>query len=714
MLTAIAGYEVVSSQSDNGKHDTDGDGLIEIEYLEQLNAIRYDLDGDGMPDSDANSEVYASAFPGTHCATRCSGYGLVRSLDFRDASSYASGEVNTRWTSGDGWAPIGVMESPFNSTLDGNGHVVSNLYIRRTTTLSGSEGVGFFGSTGENSNIRRVALINVDVRGVKWVGGLIGANHGTVADSYSTGVVSGDSSVGGMAGTSQSGEIISSYSSSRVSGDQHFAGGLVGFNYKSKINNSYAMGEVTGGEASEGVGGLVGHNSYGIITASYATGQVLGHEEIGGLAGSNFKSSITHSYATGTASGDSKVGGLIGRNHSEGMISSSYATGNVSGRAMVGGLVGENRKDGFVDSSFATGAISGSSSVGGLIGHSAGKTKNTYASGDVSGELSVGGLVGNNNDAAIVSSSYASGMVSGKEAIGGLIGLNSGEVGATYAYGHILGDFHVGGLIGRNRSDYFVNSSYSVGHVSGNDKTGGLIGLNSGRVVGGYWDIDTSGQASGAGFGDSTGIEGKTTAELQSPTGYTGVFLIWKTDLDNADHDFDPTTGVEDFWDFGTSGQYPALEVDFVGDGTESWEEFGNQVRVRPTPVPTPTPTPTPTLTPTPMPTPTPTLTPTPTPTPMPMPTPTLTPTPTPTPTPTFTPTPTPTPTPTLSVTTTPVSPANTPSSAAESGGGACGLPSEDLPLAAAAINLSLLVAPIGMIWGVKWRGGKKRTMRRD
>ena len=42
-----------------GKHDADSDGLIEVENLAQLNAIRWDLDGDGAADSADNGAVYA-------------------------------------------------------------------------------------------------------------------------------------------------------------------------------------------------------------------------------------------------------------------------------------------------------------------------------------------------------------------------------------------------------------------------------------------------------------------------------------------------------------------------------------------------------------------------------------------------------------------------------------------------------------------------------
>ena len=80
---------------------------------------------------------------------------------------------------------------------------------------------------------------------------------------------------------------------------------------------------------------------------------------------------------------------------------------------------------------------------------------------------------------------------------------------------------------------------------------------------------------------------------MQAPTGYTGIYSDWNIDLDNADRDFDPTTGGDDLWDFGTNRQYPALKVDFDGDGETTWWEFGDQIGNRPTPTPTPTPRPT-------------------------------------------------------------------------------------------------------------------------
>ena len=71
-----------------------------------------------------------------------------------------------------------------------------------------------------------------------------------------------------------------------------------------------------------------------------------------------------------------------------------------------------------------------------------------------------------------------------------------------------------------------------------------------------YYDTQTSHRTGGFGA--------KTTAELQSPTSATGIYANWNRSL----------------WDFGTASDYPLLSVDFNGDGTSSWQEFGKQTRI--------------------------------------------------------------------------------------------------------------------------------------
>ena len=117
----------------------------------------------------------------------------------------------------------------------------------------------------------------------------------------------------------------------------------------------------------------------------------------------------------------------------------------------------------------------------------------------------------------------------------------------TASVGYAEGGF--GGLVGNNHSGTII-ASYSIGSVTTDfGEVGGLHGSN---VAGGpsardsYWDTQTSGQS------ESAGGEGKTTGELQSPTGYTGIYENWNMDLDEDGVD-------DDLWDFGNAGQYPTL-----------------------------------------------------------------------------------------------------------------------------------------------------------
>ena len=324
------------------------------------------------------------------------------------------------------------------------------------------------------------------------------------------------------------------------SGDN--VGGLVGKS-GGYIRSSYATGAVTG---SGDVGGLVG-KSGGYIISSYATGAVTGiRDGVGGLVGESGRS-ISDSYATGTVTGGNRVGGLVGYGSGVNIsIISSYATGAVTGSGdNVAGLVGA-LSDGYdIISSYATGAVTGSGdNVGGLVG---------------SLESLRGGRI-------YIRSSYATGTVTGSgDNVGGLVGYGSGgniSISSSYATGAVTGEFDVGGLVGHSGGN--ISTSYATGHVSGTGAIGGLVGSSTRTTTDSYWDTETSGQLY------SDGGSGKTTAELQSPTGYTGIYAAWDS------------TEVGDVWDFGDSSQYPALKADLGGDGTATAWEFGGQGRTAP------------------------------------------------------------------------------------------------------------------------------------
>ena len=277
--------------------DKDNDGLIEICDLEGLDAMRYVLNGSGYK-ADATATTNTTGCP----SGGCNGYELTKSLDFMADDSYRDTANKATWTvanyddsSDTGWEPIGRgFPDVFAARFDGNGYTISNLMINR----SGSDDIGLFGET-TSSRIANLGLLDVDIIGQDFVGGLVGENFSRITNSYVTGEVRGSSVVGGLVGKNEGNRITNSYATASVTGTGNNVGGLVGRNVGTAfIMNSYATGRVEGSGSSSNVGGLVGMNeSLGSITNSYATGEVTGSgATVGGLVGFNDGGTITSSY----------------------------------------------------------------------------------------------------------------------------------------------------------------------------------------------------------------------------------------------------------------------------------------------------------------------------------------------------------------------------------------------------------------------------------
>ncbi len=432
-------------------YDSDQDGLIEIKNLMQLNAMRWDLDGDGR--NPTNVAGYAAAFPGATSGISCrrssassgvcKGYELAADLDFN------TGTTGTRtddlyYNGGKGWEPIAPCSGTYlyscsssdpmyAATFDGNGHSISNVYIRRRN----HDYIGLFGRLADSSNVTRVKLLNVDAEGRIHVGGVAGRNRGSINASCVTGAVKG--------------RLYQPFPSN--------VGGLVGWN-SGKITASCATGTVSEGET---VGGLVGSNS-GEITASYATGAVDGSSHVGGLIGRD-TGEITASYATGAVNGSSTVGGLVGWEH--GKITVSYATGAVNGNSRLGGLTGEN--DGEIVASYAMGAVNGSWNIGGLVGENNGEIVASYATGAVNGSRNTGGLVGSsrslNGYGAVTINSYWDTRASSQTESAGGTGKKTFELRSPTAYTGIYAAWNVDldGVVGAdNPWDFGTRAQYPI------------------------------------------------------------------------------------------------------------------------------------------------------------------------------------------------------------------------------------------------------------
>ena len=258
----------------NRDYDTDNDNLIDVNTLAQLDAIRYDLNGNGVVDG-TNWQTYYDAFEeaaeSMGCPDRCIGYELRGDLDFDTDGDGDVDSDDTYWNGGDGWEPIGDSSDPYTAIFEGNGPGHSKPVHRRDS----EDRVGLFGRVDggvfETAALGDVDLVDVDVTGDDFVGSLAGeVEDALIVRSRATGQVSGGDDVGGLVGWSDS-FVVDSTAAVGVSGTEA-VGGLVGNQFDGWIIRSFATGNVSGDHA---VGGLAG-SSNDPIRASYATGNVSG------------------------------------------------------------------------------------------------------------------------------------------------------------------------------------------------------------------------------------------------------------------------------------------------------------------------------------------------------------------------------------------------------------------------------------------------------
>ncbi len=255
------------------------------------------------------------------------------------------------WESAKGWKPIGDTTEPFHGVYDGNGKVISNLYIARGASpvannvfpSDGEDYVGLFGLVSNGSNttgnnfhsfIRNLGLLNPNVTGRLATGTLVGrvllpytlpARSYTVyvekcyaIPSAGTAQVRGFGAVGGLVGANNSDSkqrvpvVRLSFANVAVSATHpnNTARNPNDPTGTSGVNNPYNIK----------FGGLVGCNENGITQDSFARGNVSGGDRVGGLIGCTIGGAVFRSYSTGTvAQGivpgnwEGGIGGLVGR-----------------------------------------------------------------------------------------------------------------------------------------------------------------------------------------------------------------------------------------------------------------------------------------------------------------------------------------------------------------------------------------------------------------
>ena len=371
--------------------DRNGNGLIEIDSLEKLHNIRYNLLGTGYRTS-PNSLLMTKGCPNGVCR----GYELITDLNFDrdgdgntwsvngDIYTLDEGDATSYFHITSGWTPIGNANNPFQAVFKGNGYSINNLAV-----VSSDNRLGLFGSLSLSANIRGINISNALIRQSGSVetsmGVLAGDSRGKISSSdiISSRVIAGganEDNVGGLIGRQQGDNIIASSGKELVvsgaGGNYDRVGGLVGRQLGGNIVGSFAKAEVKGGGGHWNyVGGLVGEQGNNArIIASYAEGIVdnegIMNGQTGGLVGtvgaissSNVK--IIASYANTVVKGGSgtntRSGGLVG-SFERGSITASYSAGRVDvSEGGIGKLIGINHSAtaGMIIESYGFSSITG-------------------------------------------------------------------------------------------------------------------------------------------------------------------------------------------------------------------------------------------------------------------------------------------------------------------------------------------------------------------
>ena len=318
-------WEAAEVEAGTTDYDSDNDGLIEVGSLAQLDALRWDLNGDGAADTNDGVVPHGAAYPdalkGMGCPdsgseSGCKGYELTANLDF---DTDGSGGTHTAagddyWNDGLGWLPLDA----YNAVFEGNRYEIDNLFVKRDTDPNKIPDAGLFGALHANAEVRNLGIGEARVAGDSGTGNagvLAGSNAGLITASYfvNTGTLSGFTA-GGLVGKN-TGTITSSYAGTGLVSPGGAGGGLVGENSASGVIIAAHASTVVVRATTGVAGGLAGKND-GVITASYYNGTVT----VGSLTGDGFvganAGTITDSYfqqrGTGTGVGTGSAEGVTG------------------------------------------------------------------------------------------------------------------------------------------------------------------------------------------------------------------------------------------------------------------------------------------------------------------------------------------------------------------------------------------------------------------
>lgn len=226
----------------------DSDGYYEVADADMLFKFADLVNNENSTYGDAKAKLTADIVVNKHVLADANGVSKVNSDGAYIGADSASFHK---------WIPIGSSNgNPFKGSFDGQGHVISGLYINEPV-LQGYNYNALFGAVGgESVTIKNVGVEDSYFSGQRYVSGLVGGSFSDtlkIENSYSAATLHGINGLGGLVGEVSNGK------------------------YKLSIENSYSFGTIKYDTSSGGLpavtGALVGggakitevHNSYYLV-----------------------------------------------------------------------------------------------------------------------------------------------------------------------------------------------------------------------------------------------------------------------------------------------------------------------------------------------------------------------------------------------------------------------------------------------------------------
>ena len=410
--------------------------------------------------------------------------GLVGDNDSSITTSYSSGTVNGNASNNVGGL-VGV------NTNDGTITNVITAWGRRTGLAMWA---GWWGITAARSTTPTAPGL---VSGNNTIGGLVGSsNTGSINNSFWDMNSSGtDVAVGSGSGTASHVfglDPIDMVNSATYLGTNTSSSGLVvtvNSDGSSNVPSTHSGIDISFSPGAWNIGTNLGNTwvilngqTRPMLSMEYSTTITNGHQlqliglNFGTLGASYTLANDEHRFKRGTTSpSDIWAGGTVG-----GFLPIGYIDDNDSD-SFFGTFNGQGHT---INALFLNRPTDSQASLFSAISTGATVENVGLTNVQITGSGLVGGLVGWNLGGTI-RNAYTTGLVSGNFEVGGLVGLNSsGTISNTFSTASIIGNggsSEVGGLVGEN--DALISNSYSTGTVTGNTDVGGLVGYNNSALA---------------------------------------------------------------------------------------------------------------------------------------------------------------------------------------------------------------------------------------